>query len=170
MRFSEQKAIFDCWLGTYKGVLFKVVRAYAFTPHDQEDLFQEIAIQMWISVPGFQGHSAPSTWIYRVALNTAISWTRKELRHRDKTNVVDGVEAALQPSNVEIDPKLEWPYEQIAKLNELDRSLTLLLLDGFSYKEMAEALGMSDSNVGVRIHRIKAYLTAQSTKESYHAT
>ena len=57
-----------------------------------------------------------------------------------------------------------------AQLNELDRSLTLLLLDGFSYKEMADALGMSETNVGVRIHRIKAYLTAQSTKESEHAT
>jgi RNA polymerase sigma-70 factor (ECF subfamily) len=55
-------------------------------------------------------------------------------------------------------------------LNELDRSLTLLLLDGFSYKEMADALGMSETNVGVRIHRIKAYLTAQSMKESKHAT
>ena len=58
MRFSEQKAIFDSWLGTYKGVLFKVVRAYAFTRHDQEDLFQEIAIAAWVSVPGFQGNSA----------------------------------------------------------------------------------------------------------------
>ena len=60
--------------------------------------------------------------------------------------------------------------EQITQLNELDRSLTLLLLDGFSFKEMAEALGMSESNVGVRIHRIKAHLAAQSTKESQHAT
>jgi RNA polymerase sigma-70 factor (ECF subfamily) len=170
MRFSEQKAIFDSWLSTYQGVLFKVVRAYAFTPHDQEDLFQEIAIQAWISIPLFQGNSAPSTWIYRVALNTAISWSRKELRRRDKTNALEGVAAALQPSNLEIDPRLEWLYDQIAQLNELDRSLTLLLLDGFSYKEMAEALGMSESNVGVRIHRIKAYLTTQSTKESQHAT
>ena len=171
MRFSEQKTVFDSWLSTYKGVLFKVVRAYAFTRHDQEDLFQEIATQVWISVPSFEGNSAPSTWIYRVALNTAISWSRKELRHRDKIKeALDGDEAALRPNDSEIDPRLDWLYEQITQLNELDRSLTLLLLDGFSYKEMADALGMSETNVGVRIHRIKAYLTAQSTKESKHAT
>jgi RNA polymerase sigma-70 factor (ECF subfamily) len=169
MRFSEQKAVFVSWLSTYHGVLFKVVRAYAFPRHAQGDLFQEIATQVWISVPNFEGNSAPSTWIYRVALNTAISWSRKELRHHEKINeALDGHEAALRPN--EIDPRLDWLYEQITQLNELDRSLTLLLLDGFSYKEMADALGMSETNVGVRIHRIKAYLTAQSTKESKHAT
>ena len=170
MRFSEQKAVFDSWLSTYQGVLFKVVRAYAFTPHDQEDLFQEIATQVWISVPNFAGNSAPSTWIYRVALNTAISWSRKELRHQDKIKALDGDAAALRPNDSAVDPRLDWLYEQIRQLNELDRSLTLLLLDGFSYKEMADALGLSETNVGVRIHRIKAHLTAQSTKEFKHAT
>jgi RNA polymerase sigma-70 factor, ECF subfamily len=170
MRFSEQQAIFDSWLSTYKGVLFKVVRAYAFTRHDQEDLFQEIATQMWISVPGFEGNSAPSTWIYRVALNTAISWSRKEIRRRDTTNAFDGAEVALQPAGFEIDPRLEWLYEQIAQLSDIDRSLTLLLLDGFSYKEMADALGITETNVGVRIHRIKAHLTSESLKESKYAT
>jgi RNA polymerase sigma-70 factor (ECF subfamily) len=102
-------------------------------------------------------------------LNTAISWSRKELRRQEKINeALDGNEAALRPN--EIDPRLDWLYDEIARLNELDRSLTLLLLDGFSYKEMADALGMSETNVGVRIHRIKAYLTAQSTKEPQHAT
>jgi RNA polymerase sigma-70 factor, ECF subfamily len=171
MRFSEQKTIFDSWLSTYKGVLFKVVRAYAFTRHDQEDLFQEIVTQVWISVPSFIGNSAPSTWIYRIALNTAISWSRKELKHHDKTKeALVGEEAVLQPNDSEMDPRLDWLSEQITQLNELDRSLTLLLLDGFSYKEMADALGMSETNVGVRIHRIKAYLTAQSTKEIEHGT
>jgi RNA polymerase sigma-70 factor (ECF subfamily) len=168
MRFAEQKSVFDSWLGTYRGVLFKVVRAYAFTRHDQEDLFQEIATQVWISVPGFESNSAPSTWIYRVALNTAISWSRKELRHRGKTHVLEGANAALELSNSDIDPRLEWLYEQIAQLSEIDRSLAVLLLDGFTYREMAEALGISEVNVGVRIHRIKAHLTKESTKESRH--
>ena len=171
MRFSEQKTVFDSWLSTHQGVLFKVVRAYAFSPHDQEDLFQEIATQLWISVPNFAGNCAPSTWIYRVALNTAISWSRKELRRQDKVNEpLDGVEAALRPSDADADPRLDWLYDEIRQLSELDRSLTLLLLDGFSYQEMAAALGISESNVGVRIHRIKAHLTSQSTKEPNHAT
>jgi RNA polymerase sigma-70 factor (ECF subfamily) len=118
---------------------------------------------------GFEGDSAPSTWIYRVALNTAISWSRKEIRRRDTTDALDSAEAALRPGSEAIDPRLHWLYEQIAQLSEIDRSLTLLLLDGFSYREMADALGMSESNVGVRIHRIKAQLTSESTKEFGHA-
>jgi RNA polymerase sigma-70 factor (ECF subfamily) len=169
MRFAEHKAVFDSWLSLHKGVLFKVVRAYAFTRHDQEDLFQELATQVWLSVPGFQGKSAVSTWIYRVALNTAISWSRKELRHRDKKDSLDGAEAALEPGIAGVDPRLEWLYEQIAQLGEIERSLALLLLDGFSYREMADALGISETNVGVRIHRIKAHLTNESSKESRHA-
>jgi len=169
MRFAEQKSVFDSWISLHKGVLFKVVRAYAFARHDQEDLFQELATQVWLSIPGFQGNSAPSTWIYRVALNTAISWSRKELRHRDKKDSLDGAEAALELSDAGIDPRLEWLYEQIAQLGEIDRSVALLLLDGFSYKEIANALGMNESNVGVRIHRIKAHLTKESNKEFSHA-
>jgi RNA polymerase sigma-70 factor (ECF subfamily) len=169
MRFAEHKSHFDSWLNLHKGVLFKVVRSYAFTRHDQEDLFQELATQVWLSIPGFKGISAPSTWIYRVALNTAISWSRKELRHREKRDSLDGAEAALEISNADMDPRLEWLYEQIARLGEIDRSVALMLLDGFSYQEIADALGMSESNVGVRIHRIKGHLTKESTKEFSHA-
>ena len=169
MRFGEHKSVFDSWLKLHKGVLFKVVRAYAFTRQDQEDLFQELATQVWLSIPGFKGNSAPSTWIYRVALNTAISWSRKELRHRNKNASLNGVDAALELGNSGIDPRLEWLYEQIAQLGEIDRSVALLLLDGFSYQEIADALGMNESNVGVRIHRIKAQLTRESNKESCHA-
>jgi RNA polymerase sigma-70 factor (ECF subfamily) len=169
MRSTKQKAVFDSWLAAYKGVLFKVVRVYASRRQDQEDLFQEIATQVWISVPSFEGNSAPSTWIYRVALNTAISWSRKEIRRRDGTNVLEAATPALEPIGVAVDSRLDWLYEQIAQLNEIDRSLTLLLLEGFSYKEMADALGISEGNVGVRIHRIKAHLTSESTKERSHA-
>lgn len=169
MRFAEHKSVFDSWISAYKGVLFKVVRAYAFTRHDQEDLFQELATQVWLSIPGFKGNSAPSTWIYRVALNTAISWSRKELRHRDRKDSLDGAEAALEIGSAGMDPRLEWLYEQIAQLGEIDRSVALLLLDGFSYQEIADALGMNESNVGVRIHRIKAHLTKESVKEFSHA-
>src|ERR1700729_4645395 len=79
---TEQQRVFDGWLGNHQGLFFKVVRAYAFTPQDQEDLFQEIATQVWRSIPGFRGDAAVTTWIYRVALNAAITWTQKERRHR----------------------------------------------------------------------------------------
>jgi RNA polymerase sigma-70 factor (ECF subfamily) len=159
MQQRDEDEVFYEWLRDHKGVFFKVVRAYAFTPQDREDLFQEIATQVWRSVPNFRGDAAVTTWIYRVALNVAISWTRRETKYRDGTQALDGIEPALQENVHSRDPRLEWLYGQIAQLNEPDRSLTLLLLDGFSYRDMASLLGISEGNVGVRINRIKARLT-----------
>ena len=73
-----QRQIFDDWLKQHKGILFKITRAYAFNPSDQDDLFQEISLQVWKSIPEFRNESKPSTWIYRVALYTATVWVRKE--------------------------------------------------------------------------------------------
>ncbi|MBV7339410.1 sigma-70 family RNA polymerase sigma factor [Chloroflexi bacterium TSY] len=78
MHEHEQKQIFDDWLNKHKGILFKIVRAYAFNAHDQDDLFQEIALQLWRSIPEFRGEAKASTWIYRVALYAASAWTRRE--------------------------------------------------------------------------------------------
>ena len=77
---QQQERIFDQWLSTHQGLLYKVVRAYAFTPQDQEDLSQEIATKVWRSIPSFHGDAAVTTWIYRVALNTAITWSQVERR------------------------------------------------------------------------------------------
>jgi RNA polymerase sigma-70 factor, ECF subfamily len=81
MHDNERDRIFSEWLASHKGILFKVVHAYAFERADHQDLFQEIAIQVWRSVDAFRGESSVATWMYRVALNTAIAWTRKEGRH-----------------------------------------------------------------------------------------
>lgn len=162
MREQEQKRIFDEWLDAHKGLFFKVVRAYAFTPQDQDDLFQEIAIQVWDSVPNFRGESSVATWIYRVALYTAMSWARQEIRHEDGKRPLATVAHTLIATPARQDERLIWLYEQIAQLNEIDRSLTLLMLDGYSYKEMATILGISPSNVGVKINRIKKHLTRRS--------
>lgn len=74
---DKQKQTFDDWLAQHRGLIFKVVRAYAFTPPDQDDLFQEITTQIWSSIPQFRGNSAVTTWLYRVAWNTALAWLRK---------------------------------------------------------------------------------------------
>lgn len=169
MQEEDQRRVFDQWLQSHRGLLFKVVRAYSFTPPDQEDLFQEIATQVWRSVPNFRGDAAVATWIYRVALNAAIAWVRRERKHRQGKESVDGVELAILQASPEADPRVEWLYAQIRQLNEVDRSLTLLLLDGFSYKEMAEMLGITENYVGVKISRIKAYLTGKSKEEFQHA-
>lgn len=166
MQEDAPEQIFDEWLRNHQGLFFKVVRAYAFTPQDQEDLFQEIATQVWRSIRGFRGDAAVTTWIYRVALNTAIAWTQKERKHREGKQGLDGVEPAFLHAAPATDPRIEWLYDQIRRLNEVDRSLTLLLLDGFSYREMAAMLGITENYVGVKINRIKAHLTGKSRAEA----
>ncbi|MBB6430299.1 RNA polymerase sigma factor [Algisphaera agarilytica] len=156
----EQKAqaqTFDRWLAEHRGILFKVVRAYAFTIHDQDDLYQEICAQLWRSVPKFQHASSETTWIYRVSLYTAMRWSKTQKKHRSQP--LAGHEPVLTPLDQPDDQRLAWLYQQIAKLNEVDRSVTLMMFDGIPYAEIAEALGISESNVGVKVHRIKQRLT-----------
>jgi RNA polymerase sigma-70 factor, ECF subfamily len=165
MKEREQEQVFEGWLGQHRGLLFKVVHAYAFTSHDREDLFQEIVTQVWNSIPRFRGDAAVTTWLYRVALNCALAWSRKERRHRERTESIETNESALKETSKTKDRRLGWLYEQIARLDHVDRSLTLLLLDGFSYREMAETLGISESHVGVKINRIKTHLKSLTKME-----
>lgn len=163
MTEAEHRQIFDHWLYEHKGILFKVVRSYAQYDADREDLFQEIALQVWRSVPGFKQNAAVSTWLYRIALNQAIKWsvkTKKE-RERQEDEEIHGI---LRPQEEVPDERLAWLYEQIHQLEAVDRSLCLLLLDGYSYKEMASIVGISENYVGVKINRVKKHLTEQSKK------
>ena len=166
MTEKEQRQIFEDWLSRYKGLIFKIVRAYASTVMDQDDLFQEIIIQTWHSIPSFRREASVNTWLYRISLNTAIKWTKKERKH-SQSEALEGAQHILQESRKQTDERLTWLYEEIYKLDEIDRSITLLLLDGFSYKEMAAILGVTESNVGVKINRIKKQLISKSKKNDY---
>jgi RNA polymerase sigma-70 factor (ECF subfamily) len=163
---GERDRIFNDWLAGHKGILFKVVHAYAFEHADRQDLFQEIVMQVWRSVEAFRGESSVSTWVYRVALNTATAWTRKQDRHQRGKQPLEAVDGLLAASATEADPRVEWLYRQIAQLKDVDRSVALLMLDGFAYKEIAAIVGISEANVGVKINRFKAALTAQQAKET----
>lgn len=168
MKESEQQQILESWLKQYQTLLFKVVRAYAFSASDQEDLFQEIMIQVWHSIPSFKHQSKPTTWLYRVSLNTALTWIRKERKHQEGRQPIENEDFILKERSNTVDGRLIWLYEEITRLNEIDRSLMLLLLDGFSYKEMSDILGISESNVGVKISRIKKHLILQSKLYEHH--
>jgi len=158
---KERLDILEEWLKLHKGIIFKVVRAYTIADHD--DLFQEIIIQVWHSIPAFRQEASVTTWVYRVALNTAIKWTKKEKKYAG-AETLDKVQHLLHENKTPIDERLVWLYREIYKLDEIDRSVTLLLLEGFSYKEMSAILGISESNVGVKINRIKKHLIARSKK------
>lgn len=165
MTEKERLDILEEWLKLHKGLIFKVVRAYTVTDHD--DLFQEIIIQIWHSIPAFRQEAAVSTWLYRIALNTAIKWNKREKKYTG-AETLDTVQHILQENRIHIDERLTWLYGEIYKLDEIDRSVTLLMLEGFSYKEMSVILGISESNVGVKINRIKKQLIAKSKNYDNH--
>ncbi|MGC3943110.1 MAG: RNA polymerase sigma factor [Chryseolinea sp.] len=159
---EDRKRIFHSWLEHHRGLIFKIVRTYADTAMDREDLFQEISVQLWKSISSFKGESKETTWIYRVAINTAIRWLHVEKR-RNTVDIRDA-DMVLRETESAADQQLAWLYDEIAKLDDVDRSLALMLLEDFSYKEMSVIVGISESNVGVRIHRIKKHLISKSSK------
>ena len=165
MNEKEQLDILEEWLELHKGLIFKVVQAYTATDHD--DLFQEIIIQVWRSIPAFRQEASVSTWLYRIAINTAIKWTKKEKKYAG-AETLDNVQHLLQENKIQIDERLTWLYGEIYKLDDIDRSVFLLLLEGFTYKEMSVMLGIGESNVGVKINRIKKQLIAKSKNCNNH--
>jgi RNA polymerase sigma-70 factor (ECF subfamily) len=155
--------LFKRWLAEHKGLMFKVVRAYAASPEDQDDLFQEILLQVWSSIPAFRGNAKVSTWVYRVALNTAFAWKRGEKKHRRRYQPL--IAANQKPSPDEDRPDaqrnreiLKSLYGEIRRLPKVECSLVLLYLDGLSYREIGNVLGISETNVGVKLNRIKKRL------------
>jgi RNA polymerase sigma-70 factor (ECF subfamily) len=163
---KQQSDILQDWLDQYKGLIFKIVKSYADTALDQEDLFQDVVIQVWRSIPSFRNESAASTWIYRVALNTAMTWFRRE-RKRDQAEI-ELAQHVLNEVTAPVDDRLEWLYKEIHQLDKIDRSIALLLLDDLSYKEIATILGITESNVAVKIHRIKKQLITKSKNNDLH--
>ena len=164
MLADERKTTFKKWLNEHQGLIFKVVRVYAATPEDQEDLLQQILMQLWCSIPAFRGDAAVSTWIYRVALNTALVWNRSEKKRRlPRVSLIDFSRTTV-PKKVRENPvadtlMVEHLYEAIRKLPKIGASLVLMYLDGLSYSRMAEILGISENNVGVKLNRAKNRLT-----------
>lgn len=155
MLSSKQEHLFREWLAQHKGLMFRVVLAYTFTPEDADDLFQEVLLQVWRSVPSFRGESKSSTWVYKVALNTALAWNRKESkRRRTRGPLVEAGEVTTDPTN-ERNERVDRLYDVIRELPKADKSLILLHLDGLSYRQMAEILGITETNVGARLTRLR---------------
>ncbi len=160
--------VFIQYINDYRGLLFKVCNLYCRDAEDRKDLFQEIVLQLWKAFPSFRGESSPSTWMYRVALNTAISNYRKESRKpqmQDTNSIFFEIPDIYSlPMRIENQRML---YDAIGKLNDLEKAVILLYLDEKSYAEIAEILGITLSNVGVRINRIKNKLSQQLKNNIY---
>ena len=158
---TKRKETLLLWLEDHKGLISKVVRAWASSQHDRDDLVQDIGLQLWQSIPHFEGKSAVSTWVYRVTLSSAMAWSKRERRYSGRARELKEMPASPEYEDA---PRVDWLYAQIATFSELDRSLALLLLEGWSYREIAEAVGISEKNVSVRVHRIKRTLVERSKR------
>ena len=163
---SNQDTRFSEWMTAHLGVLHRIARAFA-EPADQHDLLQELMLSVWKAAPSFRGDSAPATFIYRVAHNRAITWRRRESgrKRRDADSqrewsmqaVPDDQDAAL----------LDQLYAAVRQLAPLDRSLMLLSLDGLGHRDIGHMHGLSETNVGVRLHRARHRIISLMTENDH---
>lgn len=148
---------FEKEIRAHELLIWKVCRIYACTQADRDDLYQEIVLQLWNSYEKFRGDSKLSTWIYRVALNTAITGLRKN------RNFITSYEPALLPAHADETEqgeaeRLKELYRAIGQLNEIEKAIVMLYLEDRSYDEMEEILGISNGALRVKMNRIKEKL------------
>lgn len=144
----QDNEAFSAWLTPHLGALRRIARGFA-EPADQHDLTQELMLAVWRARPRFRGESADTTFVYRVAHNTALTWKRGENRRRRRREAIDAPEASL----------LDRLYDAIRTLPPLDRSLILLALDGQPHAEIGRVHGLSETNVGARLSRVRRRLS-----------
>lgn len=164
---TQLEQVFLSKIEEHQGIIYKVSRMYMDNEVDQEDLYQEIVYQLWKSYKSFKGDSQFSTWMYRVSLNTAISFFKKEKKQKeieDKLKIQDNTEAMETNENPD---KLDFLYKAINQLNDVDKALIFLYLEGLSHKEIGNNLGISEGNARVRLNRIKTKLEKTIKKYGY---
>jgi RNA polymerase sigma-70 factor (ECF subfamily) len=155
---KSTKAEFLEILSNYQGILYKVSLVYFKNKSDREDNLQEIIYQLWKSFPSLKNHSSIGSWIYAVSINTSIARIKKVSRIEYRETIPE------LPDNSNVIDEMSWNesiqtlLNAIYHLDELDKSIMLLYLEETSYDEIAEIIGISKSNVGVRINRAKELL------------
>ena len=159
-------ACFKDWIKEHRGIFLKVARSYAAEMPDQADLFQEMLLQVWRSIPSFRGQAKASTWIYRVCLNTALTLRRDEQQHRSRLKTPEKL-----PEIASTEARPGWSHEEselvqqlyhaIRELAPSERSLVVLMLDGLSYREISWIAGLSENHVGVALTRARNKLASR---------
>jgi len=160
MVVADKQGLFLSVIEANKGIIYKVANSYCKVPEDRKDVMQEIILQLWKSFDNYNEKFKYSTWIYRIALNVAISFYRKENTRKEISNsfsegifnIVD-----LKEDNT-IRAGVNFLQQFIAELKELDKALMLLYLEEKSHKEIAEIIGITETNVATKISRIKNIL------------
>ena len=157
MQLSEKQ--FVELVNTHQGIIHKVCGMYCNDKDDKKDLFQEIVLQLWRSVPSFRAEAKISTFIYRVALNVALSGIRKSYRQPVQESISENVLAFPNDNSYEEkSEQLQMLNNAIAQLSEIEKAITLMYLDDHSYEEIAETMGITQNNLRVRMNRIREKL------------
>ena len=160
---DDCKAQVESWLAAHGAAVLKVARAYTNSIEDRQDLAQEILLQCWSSLAQFEGRAAASTWFYRIALNTALSWHRTDRRRKARRTPLFELHEIADPGldvvqSTTDKERLEQLYAAIRRLSGTETALILLYLDNLSYRQMADVLGITEGNVGVKLNRAKRAL------------
>lgn len=168
MQVKSEKEFLDR-INDHKGILFKVAKLYMDALVDQEDLYQEMVCQLWKSYHTFQGNSQFSTWMYRVCLNTAITYFKKDSKITKTTFRLGEAEHQLknEENNWEIEQQLDYLYKAIHELNDIEKALIFLYLEGFSHQEIGVNLGISEGNARVKLNRTKSKLQDIIKRKGY---
>ena len=156
MRPEDLEESFVALLNEHRGIIKNVCWLYG-AGADRQDLFQDIVYQLWRSYPSFQGHSKGSTWVYRVALNTALSSLRKRYGRPDHAPLSDAAGVAAR-AEAGADERHAVVQDAIRELGAVERAIVMLWLDDLPYRNIAGILGISEVNVGVKLNRIKRKL------------
>lgn len=162
---TEYEIRFKAWLAEHEAIVTKVTRSFAVGAADAAELRQEMLVQLWGSLGSYAGQAKPSTWIYRVCLNTAMTWrrgtTRRLARVEPVAEVGELAAASASPAEHAGDREiLEKLYAAIHAMSDPDRALVLLALDGLAYREIAEITGLTENHVGVALTRARKRLAA----------
>ena len=151
----------------HKGILHKVSKMYMDNRDDQQDLFQEIVCQLWKSYDTFRNESQFSTWMYRVAINTAIVFLKKEKRKVDKYQIPsENIKEETDDSEIK-ESQIEHFYKAVQKLEKIDKAIIFYQLEGFSHKEIGDNLGISEGNARVKLNRAKEKLKEIIINQGY---
>ncbi len=142
----------------HQGIIYKVSRMYCDKEECRQDLFQDILVQLWQSFPTFNKQSKFSTWMYRVALNTAIAQFRKDKKNNEDTLPEIPINIIEEDSYKEKEDRKELVQRAINKLSKAEKAIIILYMDDYTYEEISEIAGITMSNVGVKIKRIKTKL------------
>ncbi|HLD53585.1 MAG TPA: RNA polymerase sigma factor [Sediminibacterium sp.] len=145
-------------------IIHKVCNLYMNWQEDKEDLFQEITLQAWKAYSQFRGEAKFSTWLYRVALNTAITFFRKDKKNAFIDTVSEMPELTVPMDRDPIEDKTKAMYEAIAALSKIDKAIVMLYLEDYSYAEISEIIGITANNIAVKMNRIKVKLREATLK------